>query len=189
MSLFLVPLLIGFVFAGASAFTTAYSRRFGERGGQTATAALRNVLGIPLWLVGYAWAWLTPAPWVVQPGASLTVLGWIVVLAGAVPVVVGHLHVGLRSHLPSLRDTLVRHGLYACVRHPIYAGGLLVMPGLALIRPSISVVLASALVLAWLFLQARLEEIDLLQRLPEYAEYLRQVPRFLPRPRKRERSP
>lgn len=29
--------------------------------------------------------------------------------------------------------------------------------------------------------QARLEEIDLIQRIPEYREYMRDVPRFIPR--------
>jgi hypothetical protein len=31
---FLVPMLIGFALAGASAFTAVYSRRWGERGGR-----------------------------------------------------------------------------------------------------------------------------------------------------------
>ena len=53
MELFLIPLIFGFVFAGASAFTTVYSRRFGERGGTIITAILRNLLGIPLWIIGY----------------------------------------------------------------------------------------------------------------------------------------
>jgi protein-S-isoprenylcysteine O-methyltransferase Ste14 len=112
--------------------------------------------------------------------AFLTVLGWILILAGAVPVVIGHLYVGIRSHLPSVRDKLVQHGIYACVRHPIYAGGLVVMPGLALIRPSLTILVASTLVFAWLFVQAHLEEIDLVQRIPEYREYMLQVP-LIPR--------
>lgn len=185
MYLFLVPLLIGFLFAGASAFTAAYSRRFGERGGQIVTAVLRNFLGIPLWLVGYLWAWAIPSPWVFTPSTFLTLLGWILVLAGSVPLLVGHLYVGMRSHVPSVRDTLVRHGLYAYVRHPIYAGGLVMLPGFVLIRPSLTVLLASAIVFAYVFVQARLEEIDLVQRLPEYRDYMREVPRFVPRLRQR----
>ena len=38
MYYFLLPLLTGFVLAGASAFTTNYSRRWGERGGRVATS-------------------------------------------------------------------------------------------------------------------------------------------------------
>lgn len=62
MYLFLIPLILGFFFAGAASFTAAYSRRFGERGGQAMTAVLRNVFGAPLMAIGYVWAWVTPSP-------------------------------------------------------------------------------------------------------------------------------
>ncbi len=186
MYLFLIPLLAGFVFAGASAFTAAYSRRWGERGGQIVTAVLRNLLGIPLWIIGHVWAWLIPSPWVFTPNTFLIALGWVLIIAGSVPLIVGHLYVGMRSHLPSVRDTLVRHGPYAYVRHPIYAGVLVILLGVAFIRPTLTVLVASAIALTWLFVQARLEEIDLAQRLPEYRDYMRDVPRFIPRPRRRQ---
>jgi len=181
MYLFLFPLIVGFVFAGASAFTATYSRRFGERGGTIITAILRNLLGIPLWLIGYAWAWMIPSQWVFPPNLFLAIFGWILVVSGVVPLLVGHLYVGMRSHFPSVKDTLVRHGLYACVRHPIYAGALLIFPGLVLLRPTLTVLIASVAAMTWVFVQARLEEIDLLQRLPEYREYMLEVPRFIPR--------
>ena len=41
--------------------------------------------------------------------------------------------------------------------------------------------LACALGFVWLIIQARLEEIDLVQRLPAYKEYMKEVPRFFPR--------
>ncbi len=41
--------------------------------------------------------------------------------------------------------------------------------------------LACALGVAWILLQTRLEEYDLLQRLPGYREYRRAVPCFPPR--------
>ncbi len=71
--------------------------------------------------------------------------------------------------------------LNAYVRHPIYASGLLILPGLVLIRPSLTVLLVSVMVLAWLYAQARLEEINLIQRLAQYQDYMRDVPRFIPR--------
>jgi protein-S-isoprenylcysteine O-methyltransferase Ste14 len=42
------------------------------------------------------------------------------------------------------------------------------------------VVLDCALGIGWIFVQARLEELDLLQRMPAYQEYMNRVPRFLP---------
>lgn len=154
MELFLIPLIFGFVFAGASAFTTVYSRRFGERGGTIITAILRNLLGIPLWIIGYVWAWLIPSQWAFTSNTILITLGWILVIVGAVPLLVGHLYVGMRSHFPWVKDTLVRHGFYAYLRHPIYAGVLLVLPGLVLLCPTLTVLIASATVMVWVFIQA-----------------------------------
>ncbi len=178
---FLIPLLVGFALGGASAFTAAFSQRWGERGGQMATMILRNLLGIPLWITGFVLGWLTPAPLLFSPNALTQVLSWLLIAIGAVPVIWGHLLLGLRTHMPSVRDTLVRHGLYAHVRHPIYAGALLIFAGLALLRPTSAVVLASAIGFIWAMIQARLEEMDLVQRLPAYREYMQQVPRFVPR--------
>jgi protein-S-isoprenylcysteine O-methyltransferase Ste14 len=182
---FLIPFLVGFVLVGASAFTAAYSRRWGERGGQLATSILRNVLGIPLWLVGFILAWRAPAPRLLSMSVALTILGGLLCTAGSVPVIWGHLQLGWRTHTPSVRDTLVHHGLYARVRHPIYSGMMLVCVGLALLRPTTTVVVACALGFLWLIVQARLEELDLVQRLPAYRDYMAQVPRFVPRVRKK----
>ncbi|MBI2757392.1 MAG: hypothetical protein HYX49_01795 [Chloroflexi bacterium] len=184
MELFLIPLILGFALFGASAFTTAYSRRFGARGGTIVTAVLRNLLGIPLWVIGYIWAWRVLSPQIFVPGAITAIVGWILIVAGAAPLLVGHLYVGMRSHFPSVKDTLVRNGLYAYVRHPIYAGGLLMLPGLVLLRPTLTVLIASVAAIIWVFIQARLEEIDLIQRIPEYKDYMREVPRFIPRLRR-----
>ncbi len=177
---FLVPLVFGFMLAGASAFTAAYSRRWGERGGKTATSILRNFFGIPLGSIGLVLAWLQPAPQLLVSGGVTTALSWLLIVAGFVPVLWGHLALGWRTHFPSMKDTLKRDGLYAHVRHPIYSGGFLMFVGLALLKPTTTVVLACVLGLVWLIAQARLEEIDLLQRMPGYRQYMNEVPRFVP---------
>lgn len=178
---FLMPLLAGFVLAGASAFTAAFSSRWGVRGGQIATSVLRNLLGIPLYFLGLVLAWRVPAPLLLDPGTATQVTAWILIVAGSIPVVVGHLQLGWSTHMPSLRDSLVTTGLYAHVRHPIYAGALLVFVGLALLHSTVAFALACALSCAFFVVQARLEEVDLLERLPQYREYMRQVPALLPR--------
>jgi len=183
---FLLPLLLGFALAGASAFTAAYSRRWGERGGQWVTSLLRNALGIPLWMLAFILAWLAPAPLVFTSPVPIKALGGLLLMAGSVPIVWGHLLLGWRSHMPSVRDTLVRHGLYAYMRHPIYGGMFLAFAGLALLRPTVAVMLACALGIVWLLVQARLEELDLVQRLPVYRQYMHEVPRFIPCLRTRE---
>lgn len=176
-----MPLLLGFASVGASAFTAAFSRWWAERRGELVTSILRNFLGIPLAVVGFILAWLQPAPGLFIAGSVAKSLGWLLVISGSVPFVWGHAVLGSPTGWPSIRDTLLRDGLYAYVRHPIYAGGLLMFVGGGLLKPTITVVAACALGFIWLIVQAKLEEIDLVERVPEYREYKDQVPRFIPR--------
>ncbi len=53
MYLFLIPLILEFALNGASAFTAAYSQRWGERGGQLATLILREELDLVQRLPAY----------------------------------------------------------------------------------------------------------------------------------------
>ncbi len=177
MYYFLLPLLIGFVLAGASAFTATYSRRWGGRGGRVTTSLLRNVLGIPLYFYGLVLAWRAGSTLLFNSGAVGQGLGWLLIVAGSVPVIVGHWQLGMRTHMP---DTLKDNGLYAYVRHPIYAGGLLIFVGLALLQPSVSWLLACVLSSIFFTVMAKFEEIDLLQRIPKYSDYMVRVSGFLP---------
>lgn len=186
MYLFLIPLIFGFGLAGASAFTALFSRRWGVKGGQRMTMILRNILGIPLWFFGFILGWLEEAHWLLNPGIGTRGLSWLLMIAGSIPVAWGHLQLGWRTHMPSMQDTLIQDGLYGYVRHPIYAGGFLIFAGLALLKPTVTVVMACGIGMIWLIVQARLEEIDLVQRLPAYREYMKEVPRFFPDLRKKE---
>jgi hypothetical protein len=97
---FLIPLLLGFALAGASVFTAAYSRWWGERPGALATSILRNFLGIPLWMIGFMLAWLQPVRFLFFPGTAVRVLGWLLIITGSIPVIWGHLAwVGGRTFL------------------------------------------------------------------------------------------
>lgn len=185
MYLFLILLLLGFALGGASAFTATYSRWWGERAGALATSVLRNFLGIPLWLGGYILAWLQHAPVFFNPDAATKTLSWLAIFEGSILVSWGHLILGWRTHFPSMQDALVRHGMYGRVRHPIYLGMFFVLFGLILLNPTLPVAVASAIAIGFFILMARLEEIDLMQRLPEYREYMKEVPRFVPRLKKR----
>ncbi|MBI5875896.1 MAG: hypothetical protein HZB81_08685 [Deltaproteobacteria bacterium] len=178
-------IITGFALVGASAFTAYYSKLWGEKGGQLATMILRNLLGIPLWFTGFVLAWLAPSPFLFNPGLWTQLLSAFLIVAGSIPFIWGHIELGWRTHMPSVKDTLVRHGLYAYARHPIYAGGFLLLAGIALPRPTYSFVIACILGEVWLMIQARLEEIDLVQRMPDYRKYMEEVPRFIPRIRRR----
>ncbi len=185
MRLALVLLLAGFACNAASAFTTAYSRRWGERRGQLVTGVLRNVLGIPVWVAGLVLAVGAPSRALFARGAAGVALGWLLLLGGSALQLWALAAIRTRAALPTTRDVLVERGPYAGLRHPIYAGLLLEFAGIVLEHPTRAVALACALGGLWAGLQARLEELDLVQRLPAYRDYMARVPRFVPRPRRR----
>ena len=179
--LFLVPLLIGFALVGLSAFTTASARRWGAKAGMKVTFVLRNILGIPLFIIGAVLAWTSGAPFLFAPNKITRLAALFLIIAGAVVFVWGHINIGRPSHMPSMDDTLVSDGLYAVARHPIYSGAMVLLVGFILINPSVTWALGCVLAGVWLVIQARLEEMDLVQRIPAYRDYMKTVPRFFPR--------
>jgi protein-S-isoprenylcysteine O-methyltransferase Ste14 len=181
MYFFLAPLLLGFASNLASASTTAFSRWWGERRGALATFMLRNVLGIPVWTIGFLLAARVPSTTLFTSTTMTIALGWFIIAAGALIILVALATIRLRAAKPTTQDTLVASGIYSHVRHPIHVGTLLEFVSLLLLIPKQTVALACALGVIWIMVQTRLEEIDLLQRLPDYREYMNAVPRFLPR--------
>jgi protein-S-isoprenylcysteine O-methyltransferase Ste14 len=177
----LIPLLLGFIFDAASAFTAAFSRRWGARHGQRITFVLRNILGIPLWVVGLGLAVRAPSPVLFANRAPVEAIGWVLLAAGSGVQLLALASLRARAARPSMADALVEHGVYHHIRHPIYTGLLFQFAGLILVKPSRAVAIACVLGAIWVILQARLEEVDLLQRMPAYRDYLTRVPRFIPR--------
>ncbi len=182
-------LLVGFALNSVSTFTAAFSRRWGARAGQRISLVLRVGLGMPLWILGVVLAVRVPGPRLFPAHPVLDVLGWLLISCGAAVILWAAPGVGRRALMPSTADTLVAAGPYAYVRHPIYSGGLLEFTGLAVVHPTTSFALACAAGCVWLLAQARLEERDLLQRMPDYADYMRRLPRFVPRRSPGSRSP
>jgi len=178
---FLIPLLLGFTLNVASAFTTAWSRRWGDRRGQQVTAVLRNVLGIPVWVIGLGLAIHTPSPALFASTPATAVPAWALLAAGCVLIGLALAFLRTKAAAPSTRDTLVERGPYARVRHPIHAAMFLMWGAVVLLHPTEVVALACAIGVVWTLVQTGAEEADLLQRLPGYREYMQRVPRFLPR--------
>ena len=178
---FLWFLLPGFALVGTSSFTAAMCRRWGARTGERLTAVLRTYLGMPAIAVGIALAVVEPTAPVLDVGPWGTVVGWLLVTLGAVVFVWGHVLLGRITGWPTLQDPVVERGLYGVVRHPITDGALLAAVGAFLAHPTGSMAVAAALCIVGLVVQTRLEEIDLIERLPGYADYKRRVPWLLPR--------
>ncbi len=80
--------------------------------------------------------------------------------------------------------TLVRTGPYAWVRNPMYIGLLGLAVGLGLATQVWLFPLGGVLVFTLLAIRTRTEEQFLLARFPDdYGQYMREVNRFIPRPR------
>jgi protein-S-isoprenylcysteine O-methyltransferase Ste14 len=177
-SLFL--LLLGFSCNLASAFTASYSNRWGPRAGRLITILLRDIFGIPIWVIGLGLAVATTSPELFTPTALTQVLAWGAFILGGSIILASLVVLGGRSIAPSLDDALVESGPYARVRHPIHVGTFVELIGLELMHPTRAVTLVFAIGCVWLLLQSRLEELDLAHRIPGYAAYMKRVPAFLP---------
>lgn len=117
-------------------------------------------------------------------------LGWISFTAGAVLIVIGAwlAYRGIDALGPSLTAfpapsrtaEIVVTGPYRRIRHPIYAGVILVAVGWAFTVVSPAALAMAALLAAWLDLKSRREEAWLAQRFPGYEGYRAQTSRFIP---------
>jgi len=133
-------------------------------------AHLAARLRVPLgFLLAIAFGWLSrPSILSLTIGFPVAVLGLL--LRGWAA---GHLEKNIR---------LATSGPYAWVRNPLYLGTVLVAAGLAISsrRPALALLFALAFVLVYLPAVQREEEY-LRELFPEFEEYSRTVPGFLPR--------
>jgi protein-S-isoprenylcysteine O-methyltransferase Ste14 len=116
---------------------------------------------------------------------------WIALMLGALGLLLGAGLIGLgvrdlgRQITPWPRPPdhgqLVESGVYRSIRHPIYAGLILVAIGWATAAGSLPSLLAAVGLAMWLDLKARREEAWLLARYPGYAGYRERSWRFVPR--------
>jgi protein-S-isoprenylcysteine O-methyltransferase Ste14 len=115
---------------------------------------------------------------------ALVAAGLAIYTAGLLMAVMARIQLGRNwSDIEKSRvnqdHALVAHGLYRWVRHPIYAGDLLLLLGLELALNSWGVLGVIALAI-YVRRQAAVEERALAATLPGYADYCRRTSRFLP---------
>jgi len=136
------------------------------------------------------WQPLGGVIWQTQDPVALTVLytlfalGWSTVFVSS--FLINHFDLfGLRQvwlYFRARPYTALKFGtpwLYRHVRHPLYVGlmiGLWAAPTMTVAHLAFA-----ALCTGYVFIGARLEERDLQRALPEYAQYRKQVPMFMPR--------
>lgn len=145
-----------------------------------AWVALQSVLLLALVVAG---------PWFRLAEAEGFNLGVFIVsgglfLIGAVLGVLGVRHLGRNRTpypQPLAEARLVTTGVYAWVRHPLYASLIYAGLGWAGIWHSTPALVIAVINVVFFDAKARCEERWLRAKFPEYAEYVRRVKRFLPR--------
>jgi len=115
---------------------------------------------------------------------ALRVAGAIVFFFGLATAVAGRLRLGrswvdLEDYRVLPRQALVTTGIYRYVRHPIYAGDLLLLVGLELALNS-WLVLGVALPVVVVVRQVMAEEGILARAFPSYRDYSTRTKRFIP---------
>ena len=160
------------------------SQGFGREGGMTGathvaahTPVARNgwlhplpsravILSVALLLAAFAVAlhYAEPTPGSLALGLPLMALGITIRL--------------VTNSVLKKNQVICRDGLYALCRHPMYVGSMTLACGIAvtLNHPLAAALLSVAVVIA--FYRLRREEAYLIARLPDYANYRREVPTF-----------
>ena len=154
--------------------------RFGARG------ELLVVIQFAL-MIGFM---LLPAwhPWVGADAmdASGTVRAWLAAPFGIIALVFGAFgSVHIRDYLTPLpypvdHSQLVQHGVYAIVRHPLYASLLFAGAAWTVFNLSLSHLLALGVAFLFFNYKAGKEEAWLTERHPEYLDYVQRVRKFIP---------
>jgi protein-S-isoprenylcysteine O-methyltransferase Ste14 len=157
-------------------------------------ATLRPV-GAAFWL-GLI-AWMVDPGWMAWSSVSLPVwLRWMG--AGVLLVACGLLVWTFRTLGRNLTDTvvtrrthtLVLHGPYRWIRHPLYDSAALLMAAVSLTAANWFLLLAGGLAVVLLVVRTRTEEANLLARFGDsYRTYMERTGRFLPRPGGRVGAP
>jgi protein-S-isoprenylcysteine O-methyltransferase Ste14 len=91
-----------------------------------------------------------------------------------------------RMDISDRNTTLITDGLFARIRHPIYAFGIAMMIATAIVLPTPSMLLLAVVHVVWMNIKARTEEAHLARLHGDaYARYVERTGRFLPRPASR----
>lgn len=146
--------------------------------------------GLALTFAGLAHTAYMNGPVFTQPTlvTIFTVAGWFFVGIGVLLFIRAITTFGIDNltmlyiYFPE-ESSSINSSIYGIVRHPIYAGALRVGIGLALLNMGIYALTFAILLPLGLFGWIRLvEEKELLERIPDYADYRKRVPAFFPYP-------
>ncbi len=132
---------------------------------------------LPVWLRNN----LCPMDW----RSPLAAAGLLLNLAGLAVAIWGALYLGRSFGVFVEVKQVVLDGAYRWVRHPMYAGYVCLLAGLALANCSVAFFVLVLTHIGLLLYRARLEEARLAEYSPEYAEYRKRTGFIFPRWRRR----
>jgi protein-S-isoprenylcysteine O-methyltransferase Ste14 len=122
--------------------------------------------------------------WPTALAQILRIVGVVLIVAGSGLLLAGLLQLGSRSlsPLPSPRRhaALIQTGPYRLVRHPMYAGGMVLAYGWGLaVHGWLTLVYATVLAV-FLDIKSSREERWLVEKFPDYLDYQRRVSKLIP---------
>lgn len=109
--------------------------------------------------------------------AVVVIVGGVIAINGVVTMRLGNFRI---LPIPKAEAILVTSGIYQWIRHPMYTGLLVGTAGFLLNEPNATTGLLWAVLLADLIVKLHFEERMLVERFPEYAEYMNQSKRLIP---------
>ncbi len=170
--------------------------RFIPAAAERSTYVLMSTVALALLMIGWSplggVIWQATDPVVANLLVGLYLASWGLLLY--VTFLINHFDLfGLRQSWYALKDkpmpalTFVTPTLYRLVRHPLYVAWL----GIMWFTPTMTI---SHFIFAlggttYILIGIKLEERDLVNMHPEYADYMEKVPALVPRPGKRLRKP
>jgi protein-S-isoprenylcysteine O-methyltransferase Ste14 len=171
----------------------SFKRRSGqERGGAEAAQKRRQPIGLRLVkgikvaiLIGLVAQTMLPEILPITSSPQiLQVIGVTIYTIGLATAILGRIQLGsnwsdIETAQVLSRQTVVSHGLYRYIRHPIYVGDLLLLAGFELSLNSWLVLLVG-LLSPFVLLKAVREEKMLGTSLPGYSTYCERTKRFIP---------
>lgn len=118
-----------------------------------------------------------------QPSAAAVASGIFLAVAGIIVRIRGHIELdGAFSQYveKSAGQKLVQSGMYSKIRHPMYAGSILLFIGMPLVVAAAWTWIFSAFGIIGIFVRIRKEEAFLVEELAGYKEYAENTWRLLP---------